>query len=260
MISPVTANAAFARVDQGVDYYQRQPYLAVGDGKVYAITGGFAGGTGKAVYYELDTPVVVNGRSYKQLYVAETTPMVKVGQRVKEGQALSSGGSAELGFADGARPAAPLVGGLGAGTQATREGHDFLDFVTRPQVASAMHTSSAAPAPAVAAATAPQPAPQAAPQAPPARGLSPSASQAPLPGAPPNAAAMPDASPTVDLGGGLPQPEATTPMILAPGSGAIADAATGGGGYVDRLWAMIASQPNASPDTLAYVQNAALGG
>ena len=251
MLSPVTSNAAFARVDQGVDYYQRQPYLAVAPGRVYAVTGGFAGGTGKAVYYELDTPVTVNGRSYKQLYVAETTPLVKVGQRVKEGTPLATGGSAELGFANGRTPAAPLVGGLGAGTQATREGHDFLDFVTQPDIAARIHADRG---------PMPQPTPisPAPPASSPAPGRFPVPGAAPLPAPPPSAAAQPEAP--ADVGNGLPQPEGTTPMVLAPGSGAIADAATGGGGYVNRLWSMIASQPNASPDTLAYVQNAALGG
>ena len=132
MIAPVTPNAAFARVDQGVDYYQRQPYLAVGPGRVYAVTGGFSGGTGKAVYYQLDTPVTVNGRTYNQLYVAETTPLVKVGQRVKAGTPLATGGSAELGFANGRTPYAPLVGGLGADTRPTQPGQDFLDFAKSP--------------------------------------------------------------------------------------------------------------------------------
>jgi len=76
--------------------------------------------------------------------------------------------------------------------------------------------------------------------------------QTPLPTAP--------AIDEANLPVGPPQPEGTLPMVLAPGSGSIADAATGGGGYASRLWAQIASQPNASPDTLAYVQNVALGG
>lgn len=58
---------------------------------------------------------------------------------------------------------------------------------------------------------------------------------------------------------GPPSPSETHPLLLAPGSGSVADAATGGGQYVSRLWSLISSQPDASPDTLAYVQNVAAG-
>ena len=130
-VSPVAHDAKFARVDQGVDYQQARPYVAMGDGVVYALGRGFKGGTGQAVYIKLDHPITVNGRTYDEIYYAETTPMVKVGQHVKAGQAVASGGAAELGFAQGASPMAPLVGGYGAGTQASVQGHDFLDVVQK---------------------------------------------------------------------------------------------------------------------------------
>ena len=229
-VSPVAPDATFARVDQGVDYSQKEPYVSPGAGRVYAIGTGFAGpkgqpGANMAVYIKLDKPILVGNRAYDQIYIAETNPLVKVGQRVRAGQAVAAGGAAEIGFAHGASPLAPLEGGLGAGTKATGPGADFLKFVKGaghqgPEVGSIPGTRSAQPQPQV--------------------DLS-QLDQAAVPAGPPS-------------------PDATQPMILAPGSGAIADAATGGGGYITRLWSQIASQPNASPDTLAYVQNVNLVG
>lgn len=134
IVSPVGKNAQFARVDQGVDYSQNEPYVAIGSGTVYAIGHGFAGPAGQkgrefAVYIRLDHPITVNGRTYREVYYAETTPLVRVGQHVRAGQPVSAGGAAEIGFAHGAAPAAPLVGGLGAGTQSSVAGHDFLDVI-----------------------------------------------------------------------------------------------------------------------------------
>lgn len=129
MASPIAPNAQYERVDQGVDYTQSTPYRAVGSGVVYHVGSGFVGGTGQSVYIRLDKPIVVNGRSYREVYYAETKPLVKVGQRVKEGQPVAGPGAAELGFASGGGPAAPLVGGLGAGTQPSQQGQDFYTFV-----------------------------------------------------------------------------------------------------------------------------------
>lgn len=101
-----------------------------------------------------------------------------------------------------------------------------------------------------------QPQAPSAPTAPAPAPSAPSIPQTPtLPTVPDTASSIADNS-----GSSLPDPGATQPMLLAPGSGAIADAATGGGSYVNQLWQLISSQPNASPDTLAYVQNVAAGG
>ena len=127
--SPITKQAKFARVDQGVDYQQTSPYMSIGDGTVIGIGHGWAGGTGIGVYVRLDKPITVNGTTYKDFYIAERNPLVKVGDKVKAGQALTDGGSAELGFANGTSPYAPLEGGLGAGTKPSQAGADFLTLV-----------------------------------------------------------------------------------------------------------------------------------
>ena len=119
----------FARVDQGVDWQEGSPYRSVGAGVVTRVAPrSFAGGTGDAVYITLDHPVTVNGRTYRQVYYAEQSPLVHLGQRVAAGQPVMRGGGAELGFASGNAPAAALVGGLGRGTQQTTPGQDFLAF------------------------------------------------------------------------------------------------------------------------------------
>lgn len=132
VVNPVDPSGKFARVDQGVDWEQNVPYKALGDGVVYAI-GGFARGEGvashTAIYIRLDHPIRVNGRVYDEVYYAESAPLVKVGDRVKAGQAVMAAGGSEIGFANGEIPMAPLVGGLGGGTQASMEGHDFLDLI-----------------------------------------------------------------------------------------------------------------------------------
>lgn len=127
-VSPVGKGASFERVDQGVDWSQAEPYVAVANGRVSAITRGWHGGTGIGVYITLDHPITVNGRTYSQVYYAELRPLVKVGQRVRAGQAVVAGGAGELGFASNNGPVAPLAGGFGAGTQASVAGHDFLDL------------------------------------------------------------------------------------------------------------------------------------
>jgi hypothetical protein len=129
-VRPISKNAKYARVDQGVDYEQSENYVSVGSGTVIRIAPhSFAGGTGDSVYIRLDKPIKVNGRTYNEVYYAEQTPLVSLGQKVKAGQPVMKGGGAELGFADNGHPVAPLQGGLGAGTQDTQAGHDFLAFV-----------------------------------------------------------------------------------------------------------------------------------
>lgn len=128
IVSPIRKGATFERVDQGVDWSQAEPYVAIADGKVTAISRGWHGGTGIGVYITLDHPITVNGRTYDQVYYAELRPLVKVGQRVHAGEAVVAGGAGELGFAHNNGPVAPLTGGFGAGTQSSVAGHDFLDL------------------------------------------------------------------------------------------------------------------------------------
>lgn len=134
--SPYPFGAPVGRVDQGVDYSRpyKGPVYAIGDGVVYKIdpVGSKAWGGGGAIYYQLDNPVRVNGRIYSQVYTAETGRiLVSVGDRVKRGQqiAFTASGWQESGFAKGGGPLAPVIGGLGAGTQPTQAGRDFLTLV-----------------------------------------------------------------------------------------------------------------------------------
>lgn len=126
---PFDPDAKFGRIDQGVDVNQSGPYRAVGSGKVYKISKGHVvGGTNIGLYYHLDHPIVVNGRTYRDIYIWHTTPLVKVGARVKAGQPLMSGGAAEMGFASGGGPVSPLIGGLGPKTKPGQAGRDFYSF------------------------------------------------------------------------------------------------------------------------------------
>jgi hypothetical protein len=127
-VSPVQKSAAFARIDQGVDYSQQGQYVALGSGVIQRIASGWSGGTGKAVYVKLDNPITISGITYDGYYVAETNPLVHEGQKVNVGQPIATGGSAELGFLVNGAPT-PLQGGLGASTQPTQAGKDFYSFV-----------------------------------------------------------------------------------------------------------------------------------
>lgn len=130
-VSPVTARARFLRIDQGVDWDSPDTVRAVGDGHIVRVAppGSIAGGTGQIVVQQLARPVTVNGHTYDQVYYSERTPLVQVPQQVAPGSPVMAAGSNEIGFARNGRVAAPLVGGLGAGTKATIEGRDFYDFV-----------------------------------------------------------------------------------------------------------------------------------
>jgi hypothetical protein len=133
LYSPVDPGSDVARVDQGVDYSQSDPYRAVAAGTVTKISpaGSWAGGTGEAVYEQLANPIVVGGRSYSQVYYAEEHPLVALHQSLQAGQPVMQGGGAEIGFASGGNPVAPLVGGLGSGTQSTQPGYDFQTFASQ---------------------------------------------------------------------------------------------------------------------------------
>lgn len=127
-VSPFASGYQSGRIDQGYDVSQTPSYLALGSGVVRRIATGWQGGTGEAVYVQLDSPITVNGRKYPGYYVAETRPLVQQGQRITAGQQIATGGSAELGFLLSnfePYPATP-----GANTPQTQAGKDFYSFVT----------------------------------------------------------------------------------------------------------------------------------
>jgi hypothetical protein len=125
---PFTGGAGlqFGRVDQGVDITSSQPYTALAAGTVTYVDRNFWQGT-PAVYERLDTPVVVGGRSYDEIYYAETRALVRVGERLVPGEPVIGPGSAELGFARGDLPSAHAIYHEG---DATRAGHDFYAYLT----------------------------------------------------------------------------------------------------------------------------------
>lgn len=119
--SPINPAASFGRIDQGVDYSQTDPFRAIGSGTIYRIDPNFYKGT-PAVYQRLDQPVRINGRTYSEVYYAETDALVTEHQRVVAGQPVIAAGSAEIGFANGGVPFAHSVYNEGDVTQA---GQDF---------------------------------------------------------------------------------------------------------------------------------------
>ena len=127
-VSPISPDAQFARVDQGVDFSQAEPYGAIGAGTItsagparFVAPGAFGA---YAVFEHLDAPIHVGGSSYSDVYYAEEQPLVSKGQRVAAGAPILAAGAAELGFAPGGQ-VPPLVGGVGQNTQATQPGEDF---------------------------------------------------------------------------------------------------------------------------------------
>jgi hypothetical protein len=125
---PLTAIGGLqvGRIDQGVDYTSSSPYTALAAGTVVYIDPNFWQGT-PAVYEKLDTPIVVNGRSYDEIYYSETPALVHTGQRLVPGQPVTAPGNAEIGFAYGNLPAAHAIYHEGDATQA---GHDFYAYMT----------------------------------------------------------------------------------------------------------------------------------
>ncbi len=116
----------FERIDQGVDYVSGHPYPAFASGTVSYIDRDFWQGT-PAVYEKLDSPIVVNGHRYDEIYYAETPALVRVGQRLVSGQSVIGPGDAEIGFAKGNLPAAHSTYHEG---DATSAGRDFYTYVT----------------------------------------------------------------------------------------------------------------------------------
>jgi Transglycosylase SLT domain len=123
---PATAGLQFGRIDQGVDLTSSHPYTALAAGTVVYIDPNFWQGT-PAVYEKLDTPIVVGGRSYDEIFYSETRALVHVGERLVPGQPVIGPGSVELGFASGNLPAAHSVYHEGNQTLA---GQDFYTYLT----------------------------------------------------------------------------------------------------------------------------------
>lgn len=121
--SPIYPSARFGRVDEGVDYTQAQPFVAAASGFVSHIDWNFYRGT-PSVYVTLDNPITINGHTYRQIYYAETSALVKVGQRVVAGQPVIGPGTAEIGFANNNLPAAH---GTYVEGQKTAAGTDFAE-------------------------------------------------------------------------------------------------------------------------------------
>jgi hypothetical protein len=121
-----TSGLQFERIDQGVDYVSSSPYQALASGTVVYIDPNFWQGT-PAVYERLDSPITVNGRTYDEIFYAETAALVHVGQRLVPGQSVIGPGAAEIGFAKGNLPAAHAVYHEGDQTTA---GRDFYRYMT----------------------------------------------------------------------------------------------------------------------------------
>lgn len=121
-----TSGLQFERIDQGVDYVSSRPYQALASGTVVYIDPNFWQGT-PAVYEQLDRPITVNGRTYDEVFYAETAALVHVGQRLMAGQAVIGPGAAEIGFAKGNLPAAHAIYHEGDQTTA---GRDFYRYMT----------------------------------------------------------------------------------------------------------------------------------
>lgn len=126
-------NAAFARVDQGVDYSVAGNVRAIGSGRIVSVTGGMAGGTGTIIKERLNQPIRINGRTYYGIYYSEGAGMVRAGQKVRAGQVVMGGGGVEIGFLNSRMQMPPLRGGLGAGTKPDQQGYDFAKLVRNLQ-------------------------------------------------------------------------------------------------------------------------------
>src|SRR5215831_1717094 len=104
-VSPFAPDVHIGRVDQGVDAIQSSPYKAPAAGTIVKIDPNWYKGTPN-IYLKLDHPITIQGRTYPGMYFAETSliPGMKVGDRIKAGQAIAGGsppgsGLGEQGFA-----------------------------------------------------------------------------------------------------------------------------------------------------------------
>jgi hypothetical protein len=125
---PYGSSANVGRIDQGVDISQKRPFSAVAAGTIVYIDPNFYKGT-PAVYERLDQPITVNGRTYTEVYYAETAALVKVGQHVTPGELVTAGGDAEIGFASGNLPAGHAQHIAGGDATVTTAGKDFSTFL-----------------------------------------------------------------------------------------------------------------------------------
>lgn len=119
-VAPCANDLQYLRNDQGLDVVSGSPFLAMKAGTVGKFTHGWQGGTGIGVYLTFDKPVKVLGRTYKQQYIAEGTPLVKEGAHVKAGRALVDAASVEFGYWP-----SPLVGTIGTGSLPNQQSFDW---------------------------------------------------------------------------------------------------------------------------------------
>lgn len=226
--SPAGRGLRQGRTDMGVDFSGRGYVLAVLDGVVTYVgreTGsGSAGGNGPFVIYKTKAGYV---------YVAEQwTPLVKVGDRVKQGERIGSvtGGHIEVGWAAGStgnwNTAAKAGGGYTDG-QVTAEGRSFAEAIAGGDVPAALPT----PVPAE-------------PQTP-----NQTQAQTQAQASPPQAVAenVPQTMPP----GGPPDPYGSVPEIIPPG------AVPASGLAPAQVWQTVSRLPMASPESLSFAQQLA---
>src|SRR6516164_9564250 len=136
-VNPIPPGSVRNRTDQGVDFQAPvgAPIRAIGDAQVVSISSD-PGGFGQMITYRLLSGPL-KGR---YLYVGHTVPIVRAGQRVRAGQAVSvarqpSGSSGppgwvEYGYASGpSLTQAHALGQTGAGDANTLSGKQFLSLL-----------------------------------------------------------------------------------------------------------------------------------
>lgn len=116
---------SFDRIDQGVDLSSNRDYGALAAGKIVHIDPNFYNGTA-AVYERLAHAIKIGNQIYREIYYSETSPLVKVGQRVRAGQAVIGAGNAEIGFARNNLPAAHNIYKEGMQTAAGKQFWRYL--------------------------------------------------------------------------------------------------------------------------------------
>lgn len=119
-VAPCSNDLVYGRNDQGLDVVSNHDFLAMKAGTISDLTHGWAGGTDIGLYLTFDAPLKVLGRTYKQQYIAEGTPIVKLGDHVKAGKHLVQPGSIEFGFWP-----SPPNGPIGKDTKPNQESWDF---------------------------------------------------------------------------------------------------------------------------------------
>ena len=131
--SPVGSGLKRGRIDQGVDYSGRGTLYAVGSGTIEAThAAGWPGG-GTFIALRLDNPV--DAQHAVVYYAEDITPNVKIGQKVKGGQAIGTANGGSTGIEIGwqtpgsiGQPLAQSTGGYSEGQQ-TSAGKDFVSWI-----------------------------------------------------------------------------------------------------------------------------------